>query len=169
MAIFVSATCLWALWSWCCCGCGCRLSLTRVRQSLEFVGGIIYGPALGFLLNHHPRRVLLLRSSLSTFFTVDAVAYDETRVIQHAKLAGDGDVDTGCTFALRGSGARVFIVVCDPICAVQVRVESFQVAVIESVVLESIDMMTSCMGSSLWLSTASATTPGPNCDLMWNQ
>ena len=59
--------------------------------------------------------------------------------------------------------------VCDPIGAVQARVESLQVAVIESVVLVSIDMMTSCIGSSLWLSTACATTPGPNYDLMWNQ
>ena len=50
-------------------------------------------------------------------------------------MCGYGDVDTGCTFAVRGSGARVFTAVCDPICAVQARVESFQVAVIESVVL----------------------------------
>ena len=36
---------------------------------------------------------------------------------------------------------------------------------IENVVLESIGMMTSCIGSSLSLSTASATILGPNYDL----
>ena len=46
--------------------------------------------------------------------------------------------------------------------------ESFQAVAIENVVLESIGMMTSCIGSSLSLSTASATIPGPNYDLMWN-
>ena len=61
-----------------------------------------------------------------------------------------------------------FSAVWDPVCAVQARMESFQAAVIESVVLEVIGMMTSRIGSSLWLSTASARTPGPY-DLMWDQ
>ena len=52
----------------------------------------------------------------------------------------------------------VFIAFGDPSCAVQVRVESFQAAVIESVVQESIGTLTSCIGSSLSLSTASAMT-----------
>ena len=54
------------------------------------------------------------------------------------------------------------------VCAVQARMESFQAVAIENVVLESIGMMTSCIGSSLSLSTASAIIPGPNYDLMWN-
>ena len=45
-----------------------------------------------------------------------------------------GDVDNGCAFALRDSGARVFIADCDPFCALQAFIEVLQVAVIESVV-----------------------------------
>merc|ERR1712065_108295 len=37
-----------------------------------------------------------------------------------------------------------------------------------SVVLKSIGMKSSCIGASLLLSTASAATPGPNYDLMWD-
>jgi hypothetical protein len=36
-----------------------------------------------------------------------------------AMVCGYGDVGKGCAFALRGSGARVLITECDPICALQ--------------------------------------------------
>ena len=36
---------------------------------------------------------------------------------KRALVCGYGDMGTGCTFALRGSGACVFITKCDPICA----------------------------------------------------
>merc|ERR1711907_857911 len=38
---------------------------------------------------------------------------------KRALVAGYGDVGKGCAFALRGSGARVLISECDPICALQ--------------------------------------------------
>ena len=64
--------------------------------SVVSVIDIFVAPVLGYLLNHHPRRVLALRSLLSASSTVDAVAYDQTQAIQHAKLAGaaycDGSV-----------------------------------------------------------------------------
>ena len=53
---------------------------------------------------------------------------------------------TGCAFALRDSGACVFIADCDPICAQQACIEFFQAAAIESVVPE-MDVSVSLTGS----------------------
>merc|ERR1712023_164346 len=53
---------------------------------------------------------------------------------KRAMVLGYGDVGKGCAFALRGSGSRVIISECDPICALQACMEGFQVSAMESVV-----------------------------------
>merc|ERR1712157_521797 len=65
---------------------------------------------------------------------------------KRALVCGYGDVGKGCAFALRGSGARVLVTECDPICALQACMEGFQVADIDSVVSE-IDIFTSATGN----------------------
>merc|ERR1712190_587431 len=52
-------------------------------------------------------------------------------------ICGYGDVGKGSAFAMRGSGARVLISECDPICALQACMEGFQVVAIESVLSEA--------------------------------
>merc|ERR1712232_896401 len=54
-----------------------------------------------------------------------------------AMVCGYGDVGKGCAFALRGSGARVLITECDPICALQACLEGFQVVTMEQRVAEA--------------------------------
>merc|ERR1712127_816857 len=61
-------------------------------------------------------------------------------------ICGYGDVGKGCAFAMRGSGARVIITECDPICALQACMEGFQVATMEEVVSE-IDIFCSTTGN----------------------
>jgi adenosylhomocysteinase len=61
-------------------------------------------------------------------------------------VCGYGDVGKGCAFAMRGSGARVIITECDPICALQACMEGFQVATMEDVVHE-IDIFVSTTGN----------------------
>merc|ERR1711981_177040 len=61
-------------------------------------------------------------------------------------VCGYGDVGKGCAFALRGSGARVLVTECDPICALQACMEGFQVVTMEEVVGE-IDIFTSATGN----------------------
>merc|ERR1711886_14982 len=51
-------------------------------------------------------------------------------------VCGYGDVGKGSAFAMRGSGARVLISECDPICALQACMEGYQVVTLESVVSE---------------------------------
>merc|ERR1712224_966662 len=51
-----------------------------------------------------------------------------------AMVCGYGDVGKGCAFALRGSGARVLITECDPICALQACMEGYQVVTLEECV-----------------------------------
>merc|ERR1712216_659536 len=51
-------------------------------------------------------------------------------------ISGYGDVGKGSAFAMRGSGARVMISECDPICSLQACMEGFQVVTLESVVGE---------------------------------
>merc|ERR1711896_2017 len=58
---------------------------------------------------------------------------------KRAMVCGYGDVGKGCAFAMRGSGARVMITECDPICALQV-------AAMESVVGE-VDIFVSSTGN----------------------
>merc|ERR1711948_24217 len=65
---------------------------------------------------------------------------------KRALVCGYGDVGKGCAFALRGSGARVLVTECDPICALQACMEGFQVVTMESVVGE-IDIFTSATGN----------------------
>jgi len=65
---------------------------------------------------------------------------------KRALICGYGDVGKGCAFALRGSGARVLVTECDPICALQACMEGFQVVTIEEVVHE-IDIFTSATGN----------------------
>merc|ERR1712100_656934 len=61
-------------------------------------------------------------------------------------VAGYGDVGKGCAFAMRGSGARVLITECDPICALQACMEGFQVVTMEECVGE-IDIFVSSTGN----------------------
>merc|ERR1712025_458853 len=65
---------------------------------------------------------------------------------KRALVCGYGDVGKGCAFALRGSGARVLVTECDPICALQACMEGFQVVTMEDVVGE-IDIFTSATGN----------------------
>merc|ERR1712050_196684 len=61
-------------------------------------------------------------------------------------IAGYGDVGKGSAFAMRGSGARVLITECDPICALQACMEGFQVVKIESV-LSEVDIFVTTTGN----------------------
>merc|ERR1712064_179832 len=61
-------------------------------------------------------------------------------------VAGYGDVGKGSAFAMRGSGARVLIAECDPICALQACMEGFQVVKIESV-LSEVDIFVTTAGN----------------------
>merc|ERR1712161_107823 len=65
---------------------------------------------------------------------------------KRALICGYGDVGKGCAFAMRGSGARVIITECDPICALQACMEGFQVATMEDV-LGEIDIFVSTTGN----------------------
>merc|ERR1712100_501029 len=65
---------------------------------------------------------------------------------KRALVAGYGDVGKGCAFALRGSGARVLITECDPICALQACMEGFQVVTMEEAVAYS-DIFVSSTGN----------------------
>merc|ERR1712110_339287 len=61
-------------------------------------------------------------------------------------ICGYGDVGKGSAFAMRGSGARVLISECDPICALQACMEGFQVVAIESV-LGEVDIFVTTTGN----------------------
>merc|ERR1712060_137460 len=61
-------------------------------------------------------------------------------------ICGYGDVGKGSAFAMRGSGARVLIAECDPICALQACMEGFQVVAIESV-LNEVDIFVTMTGN----------------------
>jgi len=65
---------------------------------------------------------------------------------KRALICGYGDVGKGCAFALRGSGARVLVTECDPICALQACMEGFQVVTMDDVVGE-VDIFTSATGN----------------------
>merc|ERR1711900_127012 len=65
---------------------------------------------------------------------------------KRALICGYGDVGKGCAFAMRGSGARVLVTECDPICALQACMEGFQVVTMDQVVGE-IDIFTSATGN----------------------
>merc|ERR1712025_224122 len=61
-------------------------------------------------------------------------------------ICGYGDVGKGSAFAMRGSGARVMISECDPICALQACMEGFQVVAMESV-LNEVDIFVTTTGN----------------------
>merc|ERR1711937_1007551 len=65
---------------------------------------------------------------------------------KRALICGYGDVGKGCAFAMRGSGARVLVTECDPICALQACMEGYEVTTMESVVGE-IDIYCSSTGN----------------------
>merc|ERR1712048_1077303 len=65
---------------------------------------------------------------------------------KRAMICGYGDVGKGCAFAMRGSGARVIVSECDPICALQACMEGYQVTTLESVVGE-IDIFVTTTGN----------------------
>jgi adenosylhomocysteinase len=57
-----------------------------------------------------------------------------------AVVFGYGDVGKGCAESLRGQGARVIVTEVDPICALQAAMDGYQVATIDDVVENEIDM-----------------------------
>merc|ERR1712046_327357 len=65
---------------------------------------------------------------------------------KRALVCGYGDVGKGCAFALRGSGARVLVTECDPICALQACMEGFQVVTLDEVVGD-VDIFVSSTGN----------------------
>merc|ERR1712176_835535 len=65
---------------------------------------------------------------------------------KRALICGYGDVGKGSAFAMRGSGARVLITECDPICALQACMEGFQVVKMENV-LSEVDIFVTTTGN----------------------
>jgi adenosylhomocysteinase len=51
-------------------------------------------------------------------------------------VCGYGDVGKGCSFSMKGFGARVIVTEIDPICALQAAMEGFEVSTLEEVVGE---------------------------------
>lgn len=64
---------------------------------------------------------------------------------KNALVIGYGDVGKGCAQSLRSYGARVFIAEVDPICALQARMEGYDVVLVEDVV-EKIDIFVTASG-----------------------
>lgn len=60
-------------------------------------------------------------------------------------VAGYGDVGKGCAQSMRGFGARVFITEIDPICALQARMEGYEVVLMEDLV-DKIDIFVTATG-----------------------
>ena len=60
-------------------------------------------------------------------------------------VAGYGDVGKGSAQSLRGFGARVFITEIDPICALQARMEGYEVVLLEDVA-DQIDIFVTATG-----------------------
>merc|ERR1711975_174306 len=64
---------------------------------------------------------------------------------KRALVLGFGDVGKGSAAALRGSGARVLVTECDPICALQACMEGYEVVKMESVI-DEIDIFVTTTG-----------------------
>ena len=64
---------------------------------------------------------------------------------KNALVAGYGDVGKGSAQSLRAFGARVFITEIDPICALQARMEGYEVVLLEDVV-QNIDIFVTATG-----------------------
>ena len=60
-------------------------------------------------------------------------------------VAGYGDVGKGCAQSMRSFGARVFITEIDPICALQARMEGYDVVLLEDIV-DQIDIFVTATG-----------------------
>ena len=60
-------------------------------------------------------------------------------------IAGYGDVGKGCAKSMKSFGARVFVTEIDPICALQARMEGFEVVLMEDVA-EKIDIFVTATG-----------------------
>lgn len=60
-------------------------------------------------------------------------------------VAGYGDVGKGCAQSMRAYGARVFITEIDPICALQARMEGYEVVLMEDVA-DQIDIFVTATG-----------------------
>ena len=60
-------------------------------------------------------------------------------------IAGYGDVGKGCAQSMRSFGARVFVTEIDPICALQARMEGFEVVLMEDIA-DRIDIFVTATG-----------------------
>ena len=60
-------------------------------------------------------------------------------------IAGYGDVGKGCAKSMKAFGARVFITEIDPICALQARMEGFEVVLMEDIA-DKIDIFVTATG-----------------------
>ncbi len=60
-------------------------------------------------------------------------------------VAGYGDVGKGCVQSMQAYGARVFVTEIDPICALQARMEGYEVVLLEDVV-DKIDIFVTASG-----------------------
>ncbi len=60
-------------------------------------------------------------------------------------IAGYGDVGKGCAQSMQAYGARVFVTEIDPICALQARMEGYEVVLLEDVV-DQIDIFVTASG-----------------------
>ena len=60
-------------------------------------------------------------------------------------IAGYGDVGKGCAQSMRSFGARVFVTEIDPICALQARMEGFEVTLMEDIA-DKIDIFVTATG-----------------------
>ena len=60
-------------------------------------------------------------------------------------VAGYGDVGKGCAQSMKSFGARVFVTEIDPICALQARMEGFEVVLIEELA-DNIDIFVTATG-----------------------
>lgn len=61
-------------------------------------------------------------------------------------VCGFGDVGKGCAAAMRGSGARVYVTECDPICALQACMQGYEVVRLDDIV-GNIDVFITATGN----------------------
>ena len=66
---------------------------------------------------------------------------------KNVAVIGYGDVGKGCVQSLKSYGARVFVTEIDPICALQARMEGYEVVLLEDVV-DQIDIFVTASGCS---------------------
>ena len=64
-----------------------------------------------------------------------------------ALICGYGDVGKGCSQAMKGCGAIVYVTEVDPICALQACMEGYQVVKLETVV-KDVDIFVTATGNS---------------------